>query len=318
MSEASAPGSPKLTARALARYVESLSWAFAVLGVVLPFAIVSPVFAPYRLALAEWAYGGPAIPPSDERLLALMAGITGGSIAGKYVVHALIARGPLAEGKLWARDLTLRGLALWFAVDSLCSVGLGASFNVYMVNLLPVLVLGLPLVAARSAFEEDPGAKPDLLGTEARGEKATRSRSGAATALRVCFWTSAFGAAAGAMIAAGGQSALFAPWWAGLAEAHYAGGPIPEGARRLALFFFGPVGGCALAQFTMLTGLIAREGATRRVALAGSASIAVWFAIDSAYGLANAGLFNILVINVPSMLLTLPPYLWLSRTLAAR
>jgi hypothetical protein len=293
--------------RRVALWIEAVSWCFAALGLALPFAFHTEAFSIHREALAHWAYGVPTIPAADRKLLDLMLGILGGSIAGKWIVHALIARGPLAEGRGWARDLTLHGLAAWFVVDSAASLWLGAAFNVWMINLAPLLLVGLPLRGLVPISREDVATPP--------GRSVWISRL-ASSPLAPIFYTSLLGAAAGLMIAFGGATPLFAPWWSGLEAAHYGGGALPESSRRLASFFFGPIGGCTLAQFLMLAVLVRRDGATRRTALAGAVSIAAWFMIDSAWGLACGGLFNIALINLPALALTLPPWLLLAHSLA--
>jgi hypothetical protein len=290
--------------RALARWIEAVSWGFVVLGLALPFAFHTGAFTIYRDAIAGWAYGSTSVPAADQRLLDLMLGITGGSIAGKWVVHALLARGPLADGRSWARDLTLRGLASWFVVDSVASLALGATFNVWMINLAPLVLVGAPLVLFHRGFATDPGPAP-----------ATASCSASRWSSRACLYASVFGAATGIAIAFGASTPLLSPWFAALERAQYGGAALGEPARRLATFFFGPIGGCTLAQFVMLAGFLRRDGASRRAAAAGTLSILAWFAIDSGYGLANAGLFNIAMVNVPALVVTLPPWLLLAGSL---
>jgi hypothetical protein len=290
-----------MTVPTLARWVEGVSWGFALLGVLLPAAFATAPFEPYRDEAARWAYGAAGLPARDARLTTLMLGILGGSIAGKWIVHALLARGPLAEGRAWARDLTLVGLAAWFLIDSAASVALGATFQVWMINLLPIVLIGLPLALSYRRFD--------------RKAAAAASRSPLGTA---CFWTALFGASTGLAIAFGGTTPLFGTWFAGLDQALYAGAGAPEDARRFALLFFGPIGGCTFAQFMMLAGFLRRDGETLRVAYAAAASIAAWFAIDSAYGLVSGGLFNIVLVNVPAVAMTLPPWLLLARHLHRR
>jgi hypothetical protein len=283
-----------MTVRALARWIEVSSWGFAALGLFLPFLFYTPLLAPWREALARWAYGAAEIPSSDADLAGLMLGITGGSIAGKWIVHALVARGPLAEGEAWARDLTLRGLAAWFFADSIASLAVGASFNVWMINLVPVALVGVPLVLSWTRFRPTPHERRPLRGVA-----------------RVCFWTSLFGAATGIGIAFGGTTPLFAQWFAELEAAHYGGAPLEESSRRFALAFFGAIGGCTLAQFVMLAMLARREPERLRTAVTGSASILSWFAIDSVYGAGHRGWFNIAIVNLPAIAVTLPPWLLL-------
>jgi len=135
---------------------------------------------------------------------------------------------------------------------------------------------------------------------------------------RFCLWASIFGATTGLAIAFGATSPLFAMWFDGLEAAHYGGEPLAAPTQRMVLFFFGPIGACTLAQFLMLAGLVRAEGGTRRVAAAGAVSIAAWFLIDSGYGLAHRGLFNVALVNVPAILVTLPPWLVLAVRLRRR
>ncbi len=290
-----------MTARATARWIESVSWAFALLGLALPVAASTRAFSPWRQTLFAWAYGAPAIPETDAGLLGLMLGITGGSIAGKWIVHAMIARGPLAEGRAWARRATLAGLAAWFLVDSAASLALGAAFNVAMINLMPIVLVGVPLAIGWRGFAATGPSRPEASGLA-----------------RACFWTSVFGASTGVAIAIGGATPLFGTWFTALEASHYGGAPITEPARQLALFFFGPIGGCTIAQFAMLAALARHEPDRLRSALAGAVSILAWFSIDSGYGLAHDGLFNIAMVNVPAVLATLPPWLLLAARLRGR
>lgn len=316
--------------RPLALWIEAVSWCFVALGAALPVAFHTGAFTVYREALAQWAGGASTLPAADRHLVDLMLGILGGSIAGKWIVHALLARGPLADGHRWARDLTLVGLASWFVVDSAASLWLGAGFNVWMINLAPLVLVGLPLVGLGEW--RDPGAESSRDGREVPATQANVAASpdrsvwisplalaahrfAASPRLAPIFATSLLGAAAGLAIAFGASTALFAPWWGGLEAAQYGGAALPASSQRLALFFFGPIGGCTAAQFLMLAGLVRRDGATRRTATAGIASIVAWFAIDSAWGLAHYGLFNIVMINVPALVMTLPPWLLLVRSI---
>jgi hypothetical protein len=293
-----------IATRRFARTIEALCWGFALLGLLLPFVAAQAPFAAWRRELAVWSYGADVVPAADRRLLGLMLGITGGSVAGKWVVHALVARGPLAEGRLWARELMLVGLGAWLLVEALAAVRIGADPALWFAAALPPVVLvALPLcLAPRRFFAAAPlDAAPDA-GPTARASDATA---------RACLWTAILGAATGPTIAFAGGTALFAPWFAGLAAAHYGGEALDVAAGRLALYFFGPVGACAFAQFLMLAVFLYRDGPTRRAAWAGTLSIAAWCAVDSAYGAAYDGLFNVAMVNAPALALTWPAWVLL-------
>ncbi|MGB3049904.1 MAG: hypothetical protein WBB42_02835 [Polyangiales bacterium] len=46
-------------------------------------------------------------------------------------------------------------MLLWFCVDSTVSALHGAYFNIYLINLVPLVVFGVPLMATRSMFRKD-------------------------------------------------------------------------------------------------------------------------------------------------------------------
>ena len=79
-------------------------------------------------------------------------GLLGGTMAGSYLLQAFIAAIPFARREPWAWWASLGGVLLWFLVDSSLSVAHGAAFNVWMINLMPLVVFVVPLAATRSAF----------------------------------------------------------------------------------------------------------------------------------------------------------------------
>ncbi|MBX7193108.1 MAG: hypothetical protein K1X94_13660 [Sandaracinaceae bacterium] len=256
--------------------------AFVTLGLALPLAIDAPVLGLYRQALVH-AVGEP-----DPRTWRLLLGITGASIAGKWVAHlALVPY--LARGERWAWRASVIGLASWFAVDSLVSLAHGAWWNVAFVNLVPPATFGACLALARHRRWSDERA-PELV----RGSAA--------------WWAllaAAIGTTSGAVIALGGSSVLFDPWREALAAAHGASNDA------FVASFFGPIGGSTLAQFAML-GMLARHAVARgdRRALDWIlASILAWLVPDSLWSLASAGAFNVWLVNLPFAALCVPPVL---------
>lgn len=272
----------------IARALAATTIAFVALGVALPVAIDAPPFAPYRDALDDAIGSG-----ADPRTRTLLFGITGGSIAGKWVAHLALVS-PLVRGERWARRASVAGLASWLVLDSTISLAHGAWWNVVYVNVVPVLTFGALLALTRSA---DAGSAPPAI-----------------TPGSPAWWVmavAALGATSGLVIALGGTSMLFAPWRAGLGEAHY-GGALPPAASHLAATLFGPIGGATFAQFLLL-GSLARERVARGDVRALDwtiASLLAWLVPDCAWSLASGGLFNVLLVNVPFAALTLPPLLW--------
>jgi hypothetical protein len=129
----------------VARALTATTLAFVALGVALPVVVDAPPFALYRRAL-DGAIGSDV----DPRTRTLLFGITGGSIAGKWVAHLALVS-PLVRGERWARRASVLGLAGWLVLDSTISLAHGAWWNVVYVNVVPVLTFGVLLALTRSA-----------------------------------------------------------------------------------------------------------------------------------------------------------------------
>lgn len=279
--------------RRTARWLETACLFFVALGLVLPVAYESPLFAQYRGAIAA-VIRDPSLVDGPTARLAV--GITGGSIAGKWLAHWAIVRFAVRARRRWALHATVAGLLGWFTVDSLSSLLAGAWANVVMVNLLPLLVV-LPLAWRLRSGCDAPPLERDLAQTWPS---------------RVALATSIIGVGAGLVIAFGMTTPLFDAWWAGLGDAHFAGRAPSESARTLVRFFAGPIGGSTVGQFVLFA-FIARY-ATR----AGEAwaprwallALLVWAVTDSTWSLVAGAPFNVLLVDVPCVALAAPPLVW--------
>ena len=274
--------------------LEVVCLGFASLGLVLPLAYATPMFALYREAVAA-AVSDPALPASSPTLT-LVLGITGGSIAGKWVAHWAVVRFGVRHRQRWARDATLAGLLSWLALDSASSLWAGAWANVVFVNVMPPLLLGPLLWRVWSSCDRPPDPAD------------ARHRSPARLALA----TAVIGCGTGLVIALGMDTPLFDVWRAGLADAHFGGAPISASTRALVRFFAGPIGGATLGQFVLLAyiakyALPAGAGWAWRASLG---SLLVWALVDCGYGVVSGGAFNILLVNLPCLGLVAPPLLW--------
>ncbi len=127
------------------------------MGLLIAFWPNSPVFAPHTAALERVFFGG-AMPEDARHLRSFLLGPLGGTIAGYFLMQTLIVAGPFRRREPWAWHAIAWPLLLWFAVDSTMSIYHGAAFNVWMINLSTLLLVGIPLVATRRAFiGNDPG-----------------------------------------------------------------------------------------------------------------------------------------------------------------
>lgn len=297
LNSASDDAAQSASVRTCLRILRTSCAALVGLGVVLPLAYDTAPFALYREALERGLGGAP-----DRSTLTLILGITGGSIAGKWLAH-LALLGHLARGERWAWRASLLGLFAWLVLDSAVSLAHGAWWNVALVNVVPAALVGVPLL---------------VLGGHARIETgAPGTPWGSPGGLAVL--VAALGALTGVMIALGGTTVLFAPWRTGLADAFHGGTASPP-AEQLVATFFGPIGGSTLGQFLML-GALARH----RIA-AGDVraldwtllSFLGWLVVDTSWSLASGGVFNLLLVNVPFALLSLPILVWARVRVAAR
>ena len=264
---------------------------FVGLGVGLPFVYGLAPFALYRDAVSTFV--GDAALATDSPTLRLCLGMTGGSIAGKWMAHLAVVRLGM-EGSTtpaWAWRATLSGLVGWFVVDSLSSLLAGAWANVVFVNFVPPLLV-LPLL---------------IFGF------GTRSQSAAPPlrpALRVALIASVLGALSGLSIAFLGDGPLFGPWREALGAAHF-GGALPDSGRALVRFFLGPIGGSTFGHFVLVAALVrhapSMEGGERRALTWAAFSVLTWFLFDSALSLASGAAFIVWMVNVPALLLTVVP-----------
>ena len=133
------------------RWLFVASVAFAIFGLLVAFLPFGLPFALRNEAIAATFFGG-SWTSEAAAYHAFSAGPLGGTIAGFYVLQAFIAAIPFRRRERWAWQAVLWGTLVWFTVDSAVSLWHGAAFNVYMVNLVPVLIFGLPLGATWPAF----------------------------------------------------------------------------------------------------------------------------------------------------------------------
>ena len=87
-----------------------------------------------------------------KEMRGFLMGPLGGTIAGSYLLQVFIVAVPFKRRGNWAWHAVLWSMLLWFCVDSTISVAHGAYFNVYLVNVMPLILFGIPLAATRSEF----------------------------------------------------------------------------------------------------------------------------------------------------------------------
>ena len=141
------------------RWLLAASAFFCAFGVVVALAPDAVFLAPWNAAVADVFYGGTEPEAAGAFRRFVMAPL-GGTIAGFYLLQTFIAAVPFARRERWAWQATLGALGLWFVVDASLSLAHGAVFNVWMIDLAPLVAFLPPLVATRRAFASgrSPGA----------------------------------------------------------------------------------------------------------------------------------------------------------------
>ncbi|MEZ4828630.1 MAG: hypothetical protein R3C61_20445 [Bacteroidia bacterium] len=79
-------------------------------------------------------------------------GIIGGTIVGFHVLMIAISENAFRKKEKWAYGSLWLGLLSWFVIDSGISLFYGAIHNVVMINLVALILIGIPLVATRKVF----------------------------------------------------------------------------------------------------------------------------------------------------------------------
>lgn len=273
------------------RAIEGTSLALVAVNIFLPILAWSPWAASHRLAVGE-ALG--VTWEANPRLLGLVLGILGASNAGRWAMHYVAARFGLRPGNAWGWRATWVGLVAWLVV----AVAAGLATNAG-VHLEPVFFAPTCVFAGLCLFVR-------LSGPWQSVEPVARTPSH--WPLRAVVLSSMIGVGSGLMIAFAGDTFVFAPWFDGLAHFALSSGPESE---ALARSFFGAIGAAVTAQFAVIV-MVARGPLGRRpeLAWACAATLLLWFVVDSAYGLAHGGLFNVMMVNVPTLILALPPLVW--------
>ena len=124
---------------------------FTGFGIVAAVAPDSGLFAIWIGEIDRTFFEGEA-PAQARAMRAFLMGPLGGTIAGSYLMQTFILAVPFKRRERWAWHAILWSMLLWFFVDSLVCARTGAYFNIVLINLMPLVVFGIPLLATRSAF----------------------------------------------------------------------------------------------------------------------------------------------------------------------
>lgn len=271
----------------LRRALGAASAVFALVGLVLAFG-GAQAFGFWRDAVAQALYGR-AFPDALAAYAGLTDGILGGSIVGKWVAIGWLVHEPLRRRERWALKLLLLAHGAWFVIDAAASLLYGARVNVWLIDLVPLVLVGGLALALWPHTVETP-----------------RPSNAARPSVRVLTWVCAASIGIGLMAAFAIRSLPFAYYNASTAAAFF-DGTMSADALAWQRFAYGLIGAAIAGHFIVLTGALRRAPRERWVLHAVASSMTAWFVVDTAGSLMHGGLFNVLQINVPSYAATMIP-----------
>lgn len=76
-------------------------------------------------------------------------------LVGYHILMIFISENAFKKKEPWAYKAMWVGLLSWFLIDSGISVYYGAIHNLVLINLVALILIGLPLIMTRKKFKDD-------------------------------------------------------------------------------------------------------------------------------------------------------------------
>jgi len=122
-------------------------------GLLVAFAGNSFVFELHNKYTKEVFIEGNEFEPNILELKNWLFGIIGGTIVGFHILMIMISENSFKKKEKWAYKAMWFGLLSWFFIDSGISIYYGAIYNVILINLVALILIGLPLIMTRKEFK---------------------------------------------------------------------------------------------------------------------------------------------------------------------
>jgi len=124
------------------------------IGLLVAFAGNSIFFEMHNESSAELFFESSEFQPEVLKFKNWLFGIIGGTIVGFHVLMIFISENAFRRKERWAYWAMWTGLLSWFAIDSGISYYYGATHNIVLINLVAIVLIGLPLVMTRNTFRK--------------------------------------------------------------------------------------------------------------------------------------------------------------------
>ena len=121
-------------------------------GVLVAFAGNSIIFEMHNDYTNDVFFNSTELEPEVIKLKKWLFGIIGATIIGFHVLMVMISENSFKKKEPWAYKAMWFGLLSWFIVDSGISFYYGAIHNIVLINLVALILIGLPLIMTRKVF----------------------------------------------------------------------------------------------------------------------------------------------------------------------
>ena len=109
-------------------------------------------FGFYTTLMAYTFWNVPTLTPEAQKTFAFAVVPLGATTTGYFVMVYFLVKYGFAQRERWTYQAVVAAVAVWFILDTSFSLLHGAWFNVAVVNIPGIIVLGIPLLRLRRAF----------------------------------------------------------------------------------------------------------------------------------------------------------------------
>ena len=121
-------------------------------------------FGLYTGLMAQAFWGSTALTAEAQTTWGFAVGPLGATTAGYFLLIHMLVRYAFPRGEWWSYMAVVGAVLVWFGLDTAASLLHGAWFNVLLVNIPCLVLLGVPLFALRRAFGRPTANQPDGAG----------------------------------------------------------------------------------------------------------------------------------------------------------
>lgn len=109
-------------------------------------------FGFYTGLMAQTFWGSAELTAEAQKTFSFAVGPLGATTAGYFLLVHCLVRYAFPSRERWAYVAVVAAILVWFGLDTAASLRHGAWFNVAVVNVPCLILLGVPLLALRRVF----------------------------------------------------------------------------------------------------------------------------------------------------------------------